>query len=244
MKWCNEVIINGVLCRFSSSWHMDLTPNKSSIYRLAIYTDWIRRKCKEMEQTRLSFNYRMIPSCPLWLSLVFLVFLTLCRAPLPRRSARCQHLKCLQFKRETAVIVLSSPLQMNASVLVRLTIVLYLVACVLQLQRVGEVWGWGWCCWKTEPFTNYMDFQEILSLHSCIPNASLCACTNASSAPTLLKDLYSLASRRVEVKIPHWKWIPVANMWADPDLLQWQWCLTDNLCLKECLFPWCHRLLF
>lgn len=111
VKWCDEVIINGALCRFSSSWHMDLTPNKSSILLLAINIDWIRRKLKEMEQTCLSFNYRMILFCPLWLSLVFLMFLPLCRAFLPRWSARCQHPKFLQFERETAVIVLFSPLQ-------------------------------------------------------------------------------------------------------------------------------------
>lgn len=120
---------------------MDLTPNKSSILLLAIYTDWIRRKWKETEQTCLSFNYRMILFCPLWLSLVFLVFLPLCRALLPCRSARCQHPKCLQFERETAVIVLFSPLQICVSVLVQLTIVIYFVACVLQLQRVGDVVG-------------------------------------------------------------------------------------------------------
>lgn len=139
VKWCDEVIINGALCRFSSSWHMDLTPNKSSILLLAINIDWIRRKLKEMEQTCLSFNYRMILFCPLWLSLVFLMFLPLCRAFLPRWSARCQHPKFLQFERETAVIVLFSPLQICVSVLVQLTIVLYFVACVLQLQRVGDM---------------------------------------------------------------------------------------------------------
>lgn len=92
-----------------------------------------------MEQTCLSFNYRMILFCPLWLSLVFLMFLPLCRAFLPRWSARCQHPKFLQFERETAVIVLFSPLQICVSVLVQLTIVLYFVACVLQLQRVGDM---------------------------------------------------------------------------------------------------------
>lgn len=189
-----------------------------------------------MEQTCLSFNYRMILFRPLWLSLVLLVFLPLCRAVLPRRSARCQHPKCLQFERETAVIVLFSPLQICVSVLVQLTIVFYFVACALQLQQAGDVVGEVGVAgrWSLSPITWTSRTYCACMLHPrCIFmcmhkwwRINICWLPRECKS----KDLTGIES--------------VANMWEDPDLFLWQRYLTVNLCLKGCLFPWCHHLLF
>lgn len=111
----------------------------------------------------LYFCYDCLP-----LKTVFPVFLPLCRALLPRWSARCQHPKCLQFERETAAIVLFSHLHEDLCVCFSPIHRCPLFCRLCPGAAAAGVWGsgWDWCCWKMEPFTHYVDFQDILSSHS------------------------------------------------------------------------------